>query len=191
MGLETPATRRHTMRPEARMIRALLVSLLALGTSVVATAQTPPPARQDCSAPEHHQFDFWIGSWNVTVAGKPAGTNRIEPTMKGCGILEHWTSAGGGHGTSLNFYDRRTKTWSQAWIDEGGNALHLSGTFADGKMILSSTPRQTDKGLDVQRITWSKSGEKNVRQVWESSTDGGKTWTVAFDGLYAPQGASQ
>jgi hypothetical protein len=23
-----------------------------------------------------------------------------------------------------------------------------------------------------------------VRQVWESSTDGGKTWTVAFDGTY-------
>ena len=38
-------------------------------------------------------------------AGKPAGTNRIESVMKGCGLLEQWTSAGGGHGTSLNFYD--------------------------------------------------------------------------------------
>ena len=93
-------------------------------------------------------------------------------------------SAGGGHGTSLNFYDRRTKTWSQAWIDEGGNALHLSGTFADGRMVLASAPRKTDKGLDVQRITWSKAGDRNVRQLWESSTDGGKTWIVVFDGRY-------
>jgi len=100
--------------------------------------------------------------------------------MSGCGILEHWTSARGGHGTSLNFYDRRTKTWSQAWIDEGGNALHLSGTFADGKMVLASAPRKTDAGVDVQRITWSKKPDATVRQLWESSSDGGRTWTVAF-----------
>ena len=121
----------------------------------------------------------------MTVAGKPAGTNRIESVMNGCGLAEHWTSARGGHGTSLNFYDRRTKRWSQAWIDEGGKALHLSGTFADGKMTLASAPRQTDAGIDVQRITWSKNADGTVRQVWESSTDGGSTWTVAFDGTYA------
>jgi hypothetical protein len=28
-----------------------------------------------------------------------------------------------------------------------------------------------------------------VRQLWESSSDGGRTWTVAFDGIYAPHGA--
>jgi hypothetical protein len=153
-----------------------------------ADAQTPPrPAQQDCSAAEHRQFDFWLGHWNVTAGGKPAGTNHIESVMNGCGLLEHWTSARGGHGTSLNFYDRRTRTWSQAWIDEGGNALHLSGTFADGKMTLASAPRPTGAGVDVQRITWSKNADGTVRQVWESSADGGKTWTVAFDGTYAPR----
>jgi hypothetical protein len=153
-----------------------------------ADAQTPPrPAQQDCSAAEHRQFDFWLGHWNVTAGGKPAGTNHIESVMNGCGLLEHWASARGGHGTSLNFYDRRTRTWSQAWIDEGGNALHLSGTFADGKMTLASAPRPTGAGVDVQRITWSKNADGTVRQVWESSADGGKTWTVAFDGTYAPR----
>jgi len=179
------------------MTRALLVLLLTAATLATLNTQTPPaptpptqnpPAaakRPDCSATEHHQFDFWLGKWNVTVAGKPAGTSHIESVMKGCGILEHWSSAGGGHGTSLNFYDRRMKTWSQAWIDEGGNALHLAGTFANGKMVLASAPRKTDSGVDVQRITWSKNANGTVRQVWESSTDGGKTWTVAFDGIYA------
>ena len=107
--------------------------------------------------------------------------------MKGCGILEHWTSAGGGHGTSLNFYDRRTKTWSQAWIDEGGNALHLAARSPTARWCWRASRGQTDAGIDVQRITWSKNADGTVRQVWESSTDGGKTWTVAFDGLYAPQ----
>jgi hypothetical protein len=39
--------------------------------------------------------------------------------------------ARGGHGISPS-YDRRTKTWSQAWIDEGARCT-LAGTFADGK----------------------------------------------------------
>jgi hypothetical protein len=185
------------MPAEARMTRALLVLLALAAVPVAASAQAPPapastapPAartRPDCSAVEHHQFDFWLGKWTVTAAGKPAGTSHIESVMNGCGVLEHWSSAGGGNGTSLNFYDRRTKTWSQAWIDEGGNALHLSGTFADGKMTLASAPRTTGSGVDVQRITWSKNGDGTVRQVWESSTDGGKTWTVAFDGTYRRQ----
>jgi hypothetical protein len=168
------------------MRRAALAAALAMASALATpTLAQTPPARQDCSAAEHHQFDFWIGDWNVTVAGKPAGTNRIERVMNGCGLLEHWTAAGGGRGTSLNFYDRRTRTWSQAWIDESGNALHLSGTFAAGRMVLGSAPRKTDAGVDVQRITWSKNGDGTVRQVWESSTDGGTTWTVAFDGVYA------
>jgi len=177
------------------MRHAMLALFVVAGTSVPATAQTPaapapaaaPSAPSDCSAPEHHQFDFWIGEWTVTVAGKPAGTNRIESVMKGCGVLERWTSARGSHGTSLNFYDRRTKTWTQAWIDEGGNALHLTGTFADGRMVLASAPRPTATGIDVQRITWLKNGDGTIRQLWEASSDGGRTWTVAFDGRYAPR----
>ena len=37
--------------------------------------------------------------------------------------------------------------------------------------------------IDVQRITWTQEGDE-VRQVWETSTDDGATWTVAFDGRY-------
>jgi hypothetical protein len=163
------------------------LTTLALGAlllPIAAGAQGAPPP-QDCSAPEYRQFDFWIGEWTVTNAGKPAGTNLIEPVMKGCAIVEHWTSARGGRGTSLNFYDRATKRWSQAWIDESGNALHLRGGLVDGRMVLSTAPRDTGKGVDVQRITWSKNADGTVRQLWESSDDGGRTWRVAFDGTYA------
>ena len=161
-------------------IRALLLAVLL---PMAAGAQAPTPA-QDCSAPEHRQFDFWIGEWTVTAGGKAAGTNRIESVLKGCAIVEQWTSARGGHGTSLNFYDRATTTWSQAWMDEGGNALHLRGGLVEGRMVLSSAPRETGTGVDVQRITWSKNPDGTVRQLWEASADGGRTWRVAFDGLY-------
>jgi hypothetical protein len=36
----------------------------------------------------------------------------------------------------------------------------------------------------VQRITWSREADGSVRQLWESSSDGGRTWTAAFDGIY-------
>ena len=166
-------------------MRLTTLALGALLLPIGAGAQGPPP--QDCSAAEYRQFDFWIGEWAVTNAGTPAGTNRIEAAMKGCAIVEQWTSARGGRGTSLNFYDRATKQWSQAWIDESGNALHLRGGLVDGRMVLSSAPRETGKGLDVQRITWSKNADGTVRQLWESSLDGGRTWSVAFDGSYSPR----
>jgi hypothetical protein len=167
------------------ILAPLVLTLALLSGHPSTTAQTA--AKTDCSPPEFRQFDFWLGAWRVTSQGKPAGTSRIEAAMKGCAVIEHWTSAGGGQGTSLNFYDRRTKTWSQAWIDEGGNALHLKGGIVDGRMVLQSEPQETPKGPAVQRITWSREADRQVRQLWESSLDGGRTWTVAFDGLYAPQ----
>ena len=173
------------MRAAASLLSLMLI--VPACNAVVLDAAPQAPSTPDCSAPEFRQFDFWLGTWNVTVAGKPAGTNHIESVMKGCGVLEHWTSAGGGHGTSLNFYDRRTKAWSQAWIDEGGNALHLKGGIADGRMVLQSDPQTTPKGVVVQRITWSKEADASVRQLWESSNDGGKSWSVSFDGKYVKQ----
>lgn len=166
----------------ARLAILALLALAPAGTSGP-TAASGPAAPADCSAAEHHQFDFWIGEWTVNVAGKPAGVNRIESAMKGCAIVEHWTSARGGRGTSLNFYDRATKQWSQAWMDEGGNALHLRGGLVDGRMLMSSAPRDGQGGR-LQRITWSKNTDGTIRQVWESSIDAGKRWTVAFDGTY-------
>ena len=58
----------------------------------------------------------------------------------------------------------------------------------DGAMVLEGWAAADDDDLgrvDRQRITWTRDDEgAEVRQVWETSTDDGKTWTVAFDGRY-------
>ncbi len=142
----------------------------------------PPP---DCSAPEHHQFDFWIGDWTVTTQGKPTGTNRIEADLAGCVLVERWTAADGGRGTSLNFYDRATRAWYQTWMDDRGGALRLKGGLVDRRMVMTSEALPSRAGATtLQRITWSLEPDASVRQLWESSADGGTTWTVAFDGRY-------
>lgn len=142
-------------------------------------AQTPPapPA-------ESHQFDFWLGEWNVaTPDGKPAGTSRVDAIAGGHGLLENWEGAGGAGGKSLNAYDPATRQWRQFWVGVGG-ILELSGGLdAEGRMVLAGRTAGP-KGETLERITWTASPDGSVRQVWEQSTDAGATWQTAFEGVY-------
>lgn len=157
----------------------LIAAITALSPAFApAQTQTPAP-RPGCDLQQHKQFDFWIGDWDVTVAGKPAGHNRIERILEGCALLENWTGAGGMSGKSLNFYDAQREQWHQTWVDDRGGSLALDGTFTDGKMVLTGMQQKT-----LNRITWTPLLSGQVRQVWEASTDEGKSWSVAFDGLY-------
>ncbi|HWB40278.1 MAG TPA: hypothetical protein VG500_03415 [Gemmatimonadales bacterium] len=138
-----------------------------------------------CAATEHRQFDFWIGDWDVTTpAGAMAGRNRIEPILGGCVLKESWTGARGMSGSSYNAYDRQKKQWHQTWVDDNGSLLQLDGKFADGKMVLSGETRDTSGAPVLNRITWQETEPGVVRQLWETSGDGGKSWSVAFDGRY-------
>jgi hypothetical protein len=159
----------------------LLVLVLASPSQAQESGATPP----GCSAPEHRQFDFWIGDWDVTnPAGKPAGHNRIEPILGGCALRETWTGAGGSRGTSYNAWDRQRRRWHQTWVDDGGLVLGLDGGFADGRMVLEGETRDSSGSAVRNRITWQETGPGAVQQLWEMSSDGGKTWRVVFDGRY-------
>lgn len=129
-----------------------------------------------CQTAEHRQFDFWIGEWNVTTPdGKAGGVNRITSIAGGCALLEEWTGASGFNGKSLNIYDATRKVWHQTWVDSSGSLLVIEGSFANGVMTM---------GNGSNRITWTPAGG-GLRQVWEQSKDGGKTWAVVFDGRYS------
>ena len=163
-----------------------LAALLLSGVMPSLVAQEPGSARPpSCTAPEHRQFDFWIGDWEVTnPVGKPAGRNRIEPILGGCALRETWTGAGGSSGTSYNAWDRQRRRWHQTWVDDGGLVLRLEGGFADGKMVLSGETLDSSGTAVLNRITWQETGPGAVRQLWEVSGDGGKSWRVVFDGRY-------
>ena len=156
---------------------------LLLALAVPAAAQSPPK----CDSSDHRAFDFWIGDWTVTSGGKDAGTTSITLEESGCVLHEHWIGSAGGTGQSFNFFDRQRGKWHQFWIDNSGTPLELAGGYQDGKMILvGTTPAK--QGPVNQKITFFKNPDGTVRQLWESSPDGGKTWSVAFDGLYRKKG---
>src|SRR5688572_22462307 len=175
--------------PGAFVSLSVAMALVAVATSAHAqgSAATLPPSPPTCEAPEHRQFDFWIGEWTVRgKAGAVVGTSRIESALGGCAIVEHWTSSGANRGTSLNFYDRTTRQWMQTWIDNAGQPLHIAGALRDGRMVLEgTTPGAAGAPSTRNRISWTPLDGGDVRQLWETSTDGGTTWTVSFDGRYS------
>jgi hypothetical protein len=166
------------------MSPTLLWMLLTMATNEpnAAAPKAPPPAAAACSDPAYRQFDFWLGEWTVHgKAGRPVGRSRIESVLGGCAIAETWTSGSGpaNDGRSLNQYQAGTKQWEQYWVDAQDGRLLLRGGLQGSAMVLAS-----EDGAAHQRITWTPNEDGSVRQLWESSTDGGATWTVAFDGLY-------
>ena len=134
-------------------------------------------------------FDFWIGDWDIFgPQGKHLGTNRITPMFEGQpgGMLhEHWHGNAGLEGRSVNGFDEARGVWHQTWMDSSGGVLLLDGGLRDGAMVMEGTAPANDdpRRLDRQRITWTHDGDE-LRQLWETSPDDGKTWEVAFDGRY-------
>lgn len=152
---------------------------LLIGCTVAAGA-----ASAACDEPAFRQFDFWIGEWQVhTPDGKLAGTNRITREYGGCVIHEHYTTARGYAGESLNMYDAGRKLWHQTWVDNEGVLLVLEGAFRDGHMRLEGQNIGSDGKVAKHRITWTPNRDGSVRQHWES-LDAGGNWITAFDGKY-------
>jgi hypothetical protein len=168
------------------MASAILAGALVSGPALAQSADAAPPT--PCSQPECRQFDFWIGEWEVTgPQGSVAGHNSIQKVLGGCALHESWKSANGASvGHSYNIYDATTGRWHQTWVDNSGTLLQLDGGFVGGKMVLTgSRPPAQPGAMDVmQRISWEKKSDNEVRQLWETSPDGGQTWSVAFDGTY-------
>lgn len=160
---------------------AVLALSLCLGSQ--AMAQPTAPA---CAAPEHRQFDFWIGDWEVVAlkTGKLAGHNSIRRETTGCVLHENYTTPGGYQGQSLNIYDAARKVWHQTWVDNGGLLLVIEGGWRGDRMVMQGATTGADGKRTLNRISWIPNADGTVRQHWEQSKDAGKAWATAFDGLY-------
>jgi hypothetical protein len=160
-------------------MKSIALLVLAL-LSAASQAAAPLP----CSTPEHRQFDFWIGDWQVHKPdGSLAGINRITREYGGCVIHERYANGKGYSGESLNIYDASRKVWHQTWVDDGGLLLTLEGRWDGKNMILEGMSPGADGTMARQRISWTPDREGNLRQLWESADSKG-TWSVVFDGRY-------
>jgi uncharacterized protein (TIGR02246 family) len=165
--------------------RVALVALLLAGP---AGAQTSRPC---ADAPEYRQLDFWIGEWDVAPApGSTAvtsGRSRIESVANQCAITENYISTAGYAGRSFNTYNQEKRRWEQFYVDNMGALHHYLGQFRDGNMYFEADGIRTlgpTSPLATVKMTFFNQGPDQLRQLGEQSTDGGKTWTTAYDLIY-------
>ena len=164
------------------MILAACLALAGLSMSWPASLRAADAG--SCSAPEHRQFDFWLGDWQVHRSnGVLAGINRITSEYGGCVIHERYATGRGYSGESLNVYDAARKVWHQTWVDSDGLLLTLEGRWNGQAMVMQGESLQPGGTRARQRITWTPQPDGSVRQLWEAANAAG-AWTVVFDGRY-------
>lgn len=130
---------------------------------------------------KYRKFDFWIGEWDVYVNGQKIAESSITNTNGNCGILENWRPTNSNGGNSISYFDPEDNKWKQNWV-AGSGVSHYEEpeNYTDGDMQLIA------KGNGIwYKMVYTRDEKKDtVRQTMESSSDEGKTWTMAFNGLY-------
>ena len=165
---------------------------LFVSTSIQAQEQAGEPQAPPKSVCESmkgfNDFDFWLGEWNVYSNDKKRafqGTNSITKHHRNCLIMENWTSAQGGTGRSMNYFDPVADQWRQLWVAGGYSIDYTGGLDASGSMILIGKINyyKTGKSHDF-RGAWTANADGSVRQFFEQKNSETREWSVWFDGLY-------
>ncbi len=137
---------------------------------------TPP-----CSLEESHQFDFWVGTWDLTWKDGGVGINEVTSEYNGCVIRENFIdSTSPFRGMSVSVYNPKQKVWQQTWADNGGSYLDFVGGFEEeGTMRLSREAVVKGKTMQ-QRMTFYNIEPDSLDWDWELSADGGETWRLSW-----------
>lgn len=127
----------------------------------------------------YHALDFWIGDWVVSAQGGRAGTSHVEAAMDGCAILETWTGTYGDTGRSISSYDAARKVWVQHYVSGRAATTDYDGRIAGESVVFTAKTAGA-----LQRMTYTKLDGGKVRQRFDVSKDGGKTWSPPNDLIY-------
>lgn len=182
---------RKSRQPRRLALGAMLLAALALltpGASAQTSTPKPPPqtAPKPClKSPQYRQLDFWVGEWTVTTRqGRHAGNSSVRLILDKCVVFENWTGDRGLTGKSFNIYDRKTGKWEQLWVSSAGNLTKYAGNFKDGAMRYTADDTDAQGKPLLLRLTFFPVSADEVRQLGESSADGGKTWKTQYDLYY-------
>ena len=139
--------------------------------------------------PHFRELDYWIGEWDVRGVNAPPNAppskSVIIKVHSGCVILETY-NAPGYAGQSFNIWDRSKGKWHQTWVDTTGGLHEYWGGPKDGSIIFEGSipPLPGQQERSQTRMSLLKIGPDTVRQLGETSLDGGKTWQVGYDLTY-------
>lgn len=167
----------------------VIIGIVLLGCFAVSTLSQSQ--KKPCSEDEANQFDFWVGEWNLewkTQTGEvQRGTNVVNKVLGGCVVQENFD--GGAKlplkGISHSMFEARSGKWKQTWVDNSGSYLDFVGGMDGDKMILSRGFTGRDGKERMQRMIFFNIEKNSIDWKWEGSTDGGKTWKLAWHIKYS------
>jgi hypothetical protein len=146
------------------------------------SSQSAPP---DLPA-EAHQFDFWLGDWDLVWEGGGRGHNRITRILDGQVIQEQFTGFATGSddikpllGLSVSVYAPFLGAWRQTWVDSTGNYMDFLGGYDDGKLTLSMERTVTDRPTRYRMVFYNIAAH-TLDWDWERSEDGGQSWQLLW-----------
>lgn len=149
-------------------------------------AQQGSRPTKPCSEGQRRQFDFWLGSWDLSwpansqgAAG--SGRNNIQKILGGCVVQENFSGEPSMplRGMSVSSYHPQTGKWKQTWVDNEGSYLDFVGEAKNGEMVLSREAEVNGKKI-LQRMVWKNIKPMELDWSWEKSEDGGQTWQVLW-----------
>jgi hypothetical protein len=161
-----------------------LILIIFAGLSLNAFAQQRSPCADE---PHTHDFDFWIGEWDVYKTGGQmvVGHSVVQSISGSCALLENWTAVQGNTGKSINYYNTATGKWEQDWIGSDGlPQRYLNGEYKDGVMHFSYETTGPKGKKVTGNFKFYNIDKNTVRQYQDVNNDDGKTVTVSYDLTY-------
>lgn len=130
---------------------------------------------------DDHEFDFWLGNWDLTWGEKGRGTNQIQRILNEHVVEEHFRGNDPAlEGISHSVLSEEDERWHQTWVDDSGSYLDFVGEFTEDRMILSRDGIAQGKPVR-QRMVWYDITGNTLEWNWERSDDQGKTWKVLWN----------
>jgi hypothetical protein len=149
---------------------------------------TAPP----CDTPAHHQFDFWIGEWQVfdATTDKLVAFDRVEKLYEGCIVQQNMNFVSDMYrrpgakyrlaGISVNRFDG--EAWLELWADNQWGAIAMRGALDEhGSMVFKSVVPSRNRDL---KIVWEKQADGGVRILQYVSPAGSGKWEKYGDLMY-------
>lgn len=158
----------------------------AVGFGAVPHARAAVIAGPCVSNPDNRALDFWLGDWSVAAPGSaPSAKSTVVLELDKCVVVERWDGGRGHTGENVLAYSADDQSWHGLFADNEGRVhLFFHGKASPGSVEFSAPSRGPKGETTLNRVTISRINADQVQQLWQKSSDEGKTWTTAFRGQY-------
>lgn len=160
-----------------------VLSVLGLGACAATLSTESWSAEpQGCGASSPtRQLDYWLGDWSVSSGRAASSYSRVDLELDGCLVVERWNDGKGHSGQNLFAYSTGDQGWRGLFADNKGRVhVFVNGQVSDERAEFLGPSRGPNGEAVLNRIRLLRNAPHQLEQIWEKSSDEGKSWTTQF-----------